>query len=136
MELVPANVQLTFEVTYDASNLHVGMSVYDTTGVSPILVQGPTAMTHVVNNTYIGKFTPSVSHNYLIFKAVYTDVSLLTLDSNYSAGTESIVAEDISGGGGGSTAPTGCPVIGVVEPTPTIIGMIDSPSHLIGIVRC
>lgn len=123
MELAP-NAPLTFEVTYDSPSLNVGMSVYDTTSGSPVLEQGPSAMTHLVANTYYGKFTPTVNHEYVIFKAVYTDNTFATLDTDYAAGTESIVCEDV-GGGGGSSGPSGCPVIGIVIPNPTVIGIVQ-----------
>lgn len=122
MELAPSGVSLTFEVTYDQPGLNVAMSVYDTTGVSPSLVSGPTAMALVVGNTYYGKFQGSQGHTYVIYKAVYTDNTFTTVDTDYAAGTESIIAEDISGGGGGggSTAD----VIGYVIPNPTVIGYV------------
>ena len=123
MELAPV-AQLTFEVTYDSPSLNVAMSVYDTTSGSPVLVQGPTAMTHLIANTYFAKFTPTLSHEYVIFKAVYTDSGFGTLDTGYSAGTESIICETIGGGGGGSTM-SGCPVIGIVIPNPTVIGIVQ-----------
>lgn len=123
MELAPAAVSLTFEVTYDSPSLHVAMSVYDTTSSSPSLVSGATAMDNVVGYTYIGKFTPELNHTYLIFKAVYTDNTFDTLDTDYAAGTESIVAENISGGGGGGSG--GGAVIGFVLPSPTVIGLVQ-----------
>lgn len=125
MELAPGGVELAFEVTYDANNLNVGMSVYDTTAGSPVLVQGPTAMANLISNTYYGKFTPTGEHTYIIFKAVYTDNTLTTLRTDYAAGTESIVAESIGGGGGGGASSSGCAVIGFVEPTPTVIGIVQ-----------
>lgn len=123
MELAPAGVTLTFEVTYDSPSLNVGMSVYDTTTGSAVLVSGPTAMTNFVGNSYFGTFSPASEHTYLIFKTVYTDDTFTTIDTDYSAGTESIAAETIgggSGGGGGSST-----VIGFVQPNPTIIGIVQ-----------
>ena len=124
MELAPAAVDLTFEVTYDNPSLNVGMSVYNTTTGTPVLVSGPTAMVNVVGNTYIGFFNAAVEQTYLIYKAVYTDGTLTVLSTNYSAGTESIVAEDIGGGSGGGGGGTGA-VIGIVEPTQTVIGIVQ-----------
>ena len=96
MTLVPAEVELTFEVTFDANGLNVALSVYDTSGVTPLLVQGPSAMSNIIGYTYIGKFTPTAGRNYLIYKAVYTDNTFTVLDSNYSQGSESIIAEIIN----------------------------------------
>ena len=121
MELTPSQIPLTFEVTFFNSGLHVAMSVYDTTS-SPTLVQGPTAMTNVVANTYIGFFTPIANHSYLILKAVYTDGTFLTLDETYSQGSESIIA-DYSSSGGGSGA--GCSIIGLVSSSQPIIGLVN-----------
>lgn len=122
MELVPGGVDLTFEVTFDSNSLNVGMSVYDTTGPSPILEQGPSAMTNVVGATYIGKFNPTTGHSYLIFKAVYTDNTFETLSPNYLAGSESIYADEFSGGGGSSG---GGAVVGFVIPDETVIGIVQ-----------
>lgn len=106
MQLVPAETSLSFEVTFDSPTLYVGMSVYDDSGATPVLVQGPTAMLNVVGNTYRAKFTADVGKSYIIFKAVYTSAALTTLDSNYSQGSESIKAEYVGGsGGGGGTYP-------------------------------
>lgn len=92
MNIAP-NVECTFEVTFDSPSLSVAMSVYDTSGISPVLVSGPAAMTSVVGNTYIGKFTPVNPKEYLIFKAVYTDGTLTTLSPDYSQSSESIIAQ-------------------------------------------
>lgn len=123
MELAPSGVSLSFEVTFDRNDLHVGMSVYDDSGVSPVLVQGPSAMLNVVGNTYRGKFTALDTLSYIIFKAVYTDNTFMTLDSNYSQGSESIKAETIGGGGGGSGG--GCAVIGYITNNDTVIGLVN-----------
>lgn len=123
MELAPGGVSCSFEVTFDDDDLNVAMSVYDTTTGSAVLVAGPTAMTSVVANTYFGMFTPTTERSYVIYKAVYTDNSFTTLDTDYAAGTESIIAEDIGGGGGGGGSGGGA-VIGFVEPTPTVIGFV------------
>lgn len=124
MELVPAAVPLTFEVTFDSPSLNVAMSVFDTTAGSPVLVQGPTAMTNLVSNTYFGKFTGTVDHTYVIFKAVYTDGTFATLNTDYAAGSESIIAEVIGGGSGGGGS-SGGSVIGFVQPNQTIIGIVQ-----------
>jgi hypothetical protein len=124
MNLAPAGVALTFEVTYDSPALNVGMSVYDDTGASPVLVFGPSAMLSVVGNTYRGKFTPTLGRTYLVFKAVYTDPSLTVLDTDYSQASESFIAENVGGGGGAGIAN--------VE----LIGMIDCCSESVGFFNC
>lgn len=93
--LVPSGIPISFEVTFDSPTLPVAMSVYDDSGASPALVSGPTAMSLVVGNTFRGKFTGAAGKPYVIFKAVYTDGTFTSLDSDYSAGTETIIAEDI-----------------------------------------
>lgn len=124
MEFAPANESLTFEVTFDQPDLDVGMSVYDDSGSSPFLILGPIAMAHVVANTYRAKFTAQDSKSYIIFKAVYTDDTFDTLDTDYAQGTESIRAELLGGGGGGNT---GCG---------DIIGLVENDVEIIGLVNC
>ena len=125
MEFAPTGSQLSFEVTFDSPSLHVAMSVYDVTGASPSLVQGPTAMTIVVGNTYQGKFHPTINgKSYVIFKAVYTDNSFTTLSPDYSQGSESIIVESLSSGGSGAT---------LVNP---VIGYVDDNNEVIGLVNC
>lgn len=132
MEFVPYNVELTFEVTFSNPSLHVGMSVYDTTGSSPSLVQGPTAMGDLVANTYYGKFTPSMNKSYVIFKAVYTDGTLATLNTNYAQGSESIYAGASSGGG----TSAGCAVTGYVLLDNMLVGYVLPNHELTGYIQC
>lgn len=120
MELAPGGVVLSCEVTFDQNDLHVGMSVYDDTGADPVLILGPFAMDLVAINTYRGKFTGVVGHNYIVIKAVYTDIGLTMIDTNYSQGSESIVAQSLSGG---STS-TGCEVVGLVDNNPAVVGYV------------
>jgi len=125
MEFAPTGAQLSFEVTFDNPSLNVAMSVYDVTLSSPVLVQGPTAMTIVFGNTYQGKFTPTINGKaYVILKAVYTDNTFTTLNSAYSQGSESIIVESLSSGGGGTT---------LVNP---VIGYIDDNNEVMGLVNC
>lgn len=119
MQTVPAGVSLNFEVTFDVPGLPVAMSVYDVSGVSPILVSGPTAMFAVVGNTYGGKFTALEAKSYIIVKAVYTDGTFTTLSSNYSQGSESIVAENLNG------SSTNGAVIGIVDNHLTVVGLVN-----------
>lgn len=123
MELAPAGVPLSFEVTFDSPTLHVGMSVYDDSGALPVLLLSPFAMARVAPglNTYRGKFTAQAGKNYIILKAVYTDDTLTTLDGDYSQGSESIVAQYLNGTPDGG----GCPVVGIVDETDAVIGVVD-----------
>ncbi len=123
MEIAPVSVACSFEVTYDSPSLHVGMSVYDDSGVSPVLVSGPSAMAHVVGNTYRAKFTPPAERPYIIFKAVYTDSGLTVLDDNYSQGSESIIAQ--STGGASTSNSTGCSVVGVIDSNQSVVGLVN-----------
>lgn len=122
MQLVPAGVQLSFDVTFESADLDVGMVVYDTTGVSPIQVMAPTAMHWVYGNTYVGKFIPSAQKNYLVVKSVYTDGTLTDLDPDYSAGSETIVAEELGSFG---QINNGCSIVGIVDTDPEIVGIVE-----------
>lgn len=95
MEFAPSGQKLSFEVTFDAPNLFVGMTVFDTTGASPVLVAGPTAMSNTIGNTYLGYFSAEPGKSYLIYKAVYTDGSYSALNTSYAQGTETISAAGI-----------------------------------------
>jgi len=90
---VRAGANLAFEYTaYDGvPTLSVAMQVYDTTGGSPAYV-ATVGMTHVVNGTYVGYFTPLAGKQYLLNKMVYTDGTYATPSSAYSAGSETIQA--------------------------------------------
>jgi hypothetical protein len=118
MELAPVGIAIPFEVTFDSPSLNVAMSVYDVSGVSPVLVAGPSTMTNVVGNTYYGIFTPPFAKPYVIFKAVYTNSTYESLSLLYSQGSESIIAQEIGGSsnGGGAQA-----VIGYIQYDPTSV---------------
>lgn len=96
MELAPAGVPLSFEVTFDSPGLPVAMSVYDDTGANPVLLLSPFAMAPVVGNTYRGKFTAQAAKSYIVLKAVYTDGTFTVLDPNYIQGSESVVAQNLT----------------------------------------
>lgn len=135
MELAQYGIPLPFEVTYDNPSLNVGMSVYDVTTGSAVLVSGPTLMSLVAINTYRGVFTALENHNYIVIKAVYTDGTLATVDSDYYQGSESIAAIDLeSGGGGGGTVNCGA-VVGFIQ-DPPIVGIVDNSGAIIGLVAC
>jgi hypothetical protein len=108
MELAPVGVPLSFEVTFTDPGLHVAMSVYDDSGLFPVLVVGPSAMLNWVGNSYRGKFIAPMAKSYLILKAVYTDGSFSTLSPDYVQATESILAQYMNNAGGG------CGVVGLV----------------------
>lgn len=92
MNLALAGRPASFDVTFDAAGLNVAMSVFDDSGPTPVLVQGPLAMGSVIGYTYRGKFTPVSGKSYIIYKAVYTDGTFTTLHPDYSQGTETIYA--------------------------------------------
>lgn len=103
MNLAVADKSHSFEATW-GPGLDVAMSVYDDSGGSPSLIQGPSAMTNVVGGTYRGKFTPAADKQYVVFKAVYTDGTFTTLHPDYSQSSETIV-----------TAPAGADAVNVVK---------------------
>lgn len=118
MELAPSGVQLSCEITFDSPSLHVGMTVYDDTGASPVLLLSTFAMLLVAGNTYRGKFTGVAGKNYIVIKAVYTDGTFSTLSPDYSQGSESVVAQNLT------AASTGCAVVGVVDNNQAIVGRV------------
>lgn len=89
---VPAGQATSFEVTYDSPSLQVAMRVFDNTTGTPVQVGSPIAMTNFFGNTYQARFTPVLPIPYLVHKAVYTDGTFVTLDNNYAAGSEGIIA--------------------------------------------
>ena len=90
MQFVSTDAELSFEMTLDSPSLFVGLSVYDDSGPTPVLLS-TTQMINVVGNMYRGKFTPTFGKTYLIYKAVYTDVLLNVLNTDYNSGSESVV---------------------------------------------
>jgi hypothetical protein len=122
MNLAPANVPISCEVTFDSGALDVAMSVFDTTNGSPVLASGPTAMDLVVDSTYFGIFTPLPGHSYVVVKAVYTDDTFATLDPNYSQASESFYSQAQGGSGGGSSDPS---ITGYVDLYQTVVGYVN-----------
>lgn len=120
MELVPAGVALSFEVTFDRGDLDVAMSVYDDSGADPVLLLSPFAMELVAAglNTYRGKFTPENGKSYIVIKAVYTDDTFEELDDGYSQGSESVYAQNM-------TTITPDSVVGYVENTGAVVGVVE-----------
>jgi len=90
---VLAGTSLAFEYTaYDGTaTLSVAMKIYDVTTGSPSFVN-TIAMTHMINGTYVGYFTPLAGKIYAINKMVYTDGTFATPSSLYSPGSETIQA--------------------------------------------
>lgn len=90
MTEIPVGVPCGFEVAFDSPSLNVGMSVFDMSSGSPVLVGSVIAMQNTGGNQYYGEFTPAtVGKRYAILKAVYTDGTLTTLSSAYAQGSES-----------------------------------------------
>lgn len=124
MQLVRAEVEQCFEVTYDAPGLAVAMTILDLTPSLPVVVSGPSAMDNPIGNTYFGKFTPQIGKSYLVFKAVYTDGSFATLDSDHSHSSETIYAEKSSAGAGSVD------LVGVVDDADAIYATVEDQSGL------
>lgn len=93
MQFVSTENSLSFEMTYDNPSLFVGLSIYDDSGASPVLIQSPALMQNVVGNMYRGKFSPTFGKTYLVFKAVYTDALMTVLNTDYSTGSESFTCD-------------------------------------------
>lgn len=134
MESAPPNTPLSFEVTFDRNDLNVAMSVYEIVDLVSTLVFGPEEMVNIVGNTYVGEFTAQPNKTYVIFKAVYTNDSFTTLDSNYSQGSESIVTVT-SGGGGGGSSDCG-DIVGLVDSNNEVTGYVDNNNVVVGLVTC
>lgn len=122
MEMVQAGISIPLEVSFDSPLLYVGLVVYEVTTGTPVKVAGPTAMPLVYDTTYFGVFTPNLNKSYVAVKAVYTDDTLTTLDSNYRPGSESFVAAELGGSGGGGSSLG--EIIGIILPSPTLVGII------------
>lgn len=112
MELAPASVVLSCEITYDRADLYVGMKVYDATQPgAPVLLLSPFLMLNAPGSaSYEGKFTAVAGKRYLVNKGVYLDEALTMRDPDYFQGSESIIAENLLG------TQSGCSLTGYVEP--------------------
>jgi hypothetical protein len=118
MTRVPSGVRLNFEATWDAPGLPAAMTVFDDSGVSPVVVQGPTAMLNVISNSYRGFFTPTDGKTYFVFKAIYTDGTFTALDSVHPASTETFIALNEQ--------------TQLAQPTTDIFGEVDDSTSLDG----
>lgn len=95
--LVPAGIALSFSAEFDdPTPANVGMSIYDDTGLVPVLFGGPFAMTRVISNIYRGKFTALGNHSYIVVMAVYTDNTLQAFDTEFTEVTVSVNAQYLS----------------------------------------
>lgn len=90
MEQLPADIPLSFEVTFDPGLSFVAARIYDDSGGSPVLV-ATTPMTEVDSGTYRCKFTGMPNKNYIVKKGVFTDGTYAVYNTNYSWGSESFV---------------------------------------------
>lgn len=90
MNFVPSGIILPYEATFDLPGLFAAMTVYDLTVNPAVIVAGPAAMENTTGATYVGKFTAQPGKAYLIYKAIYTDGTFVTLDPNYSQSSETI----------------------------------------------
>jgi hypothetical protein len=90
--LLPAGVPSSFVTSSNNPDLAVGMSVYDNSGASPVLILGPVRMVPFVGNAYEAKFTPQNGKTYLVFIAIYTDLTFTTLQAGYDQQVESVTA--------------------------------------------
>jgi len=134
MEQVPAGEVLTFEVTYQSPSLNVGLTIFNTTTGTPILVEGPIAMQNVSGtNTYVANFTGEDGETYLAVKAVYTDDTLTTVDQDFGQGSESFIAVNSGGGGAGGS---GCELVGQIINNNPIVGYIESQNPVVGYIEC
>lgn len=117
MQMVSAGVPLSFEATFDADDLFVGMEVYDVTGDTPEKVGSTLEMSLVAISTYAANFTPENGKNYVLIKSVYTNDTLTVVDSNYQSQSESIRAVYMN-------QSIECDAVGFVFDNNTIIGFV------------
>lgn len=62
----------------------VAMSVYDDSGVNPVLLLSPFLMKPVAGGCYVAKFTPANAKLYVAFLAVYEDTGFTVLDDAFA----------------------------------------------------
>lgn len=91
MNIVPPNVALPFEVTFEPG-LFVAMKVFKVIAGVPTL-EDTIPMDDVIGGTYVGFYTLEEGESYLFHKAVYTDGTYTTLNTNFVAGSETITAD-------------------------------------------
>lgn len=93
--LVPAGIAQSFVTSGNSPSLSIGMSVYDNSGSSPELIDGPTLMTNFVGNSYEAKYTFDIG-NFLVFIAVYSDNTLTSLAAGYEEQIEAISSRPLA----------------------------------------
>lgn len=94
--LVPAGIPVNFTAVFNAPTpSRVALSVYDDTGLTPVLLLSPVQMNQVSDNVYSGKFTPQAGKLYVVFMAVYTDATFTVLDNSFKTAEQafSVVAQ-------------------------------------------
>lgn len=95
--VLPAGIPLTFSAGFNnPTPANVAISVYDDSGVSPVLVSGPTLMGEVNAYVYRGKFTGVAGKNYVVVMAVYTDGTFTTLNGTFPPVTTSFIAQNLN----------------------------------------
>lgn len=88
--LVPAGIPTSFTAVFNnPTPAFVAMSVYDNSGANPVLLLSPVQMGHVNDNVYAGKTTLSPG-NYVVFMAVYTDATFVTLDPSFKTAEQAL----------------------------------------------
>ena len=70
------------------ANLFVAALIYDVTTGSPVLVGSIIPMPSEGNGAYVGSFTPTGGHFYLVIKAVYTDGTYSTPSPDWPPSAE------------------------------------------------
>lgn len=105
--LLPAGVSSVFSTCSNSPDLSVGMSVYDLSTGTAVLVQGPTLMENFVGSAYQASFTPLAGKKYVVFMAVYTGEDLETIDDGYDQDTQEVTAMTL------------------VLPAQSVIGLVD-----------
>jgi hypothetical protein len=89
--LFPAGIPVNFTAVFNnPTPSRVALSVYDDTGATPVLLLSPVAMNQVNDNVYSGKFTPENGKQYVVFMAVYTDATFVTLDNSFKTAEQSV----------------------------------------------
>lgn len=92
MQIVPKNVQLAFEVTFDRDDLLVGMAVYELNPTLQLLSLEPMSLVH--DGTYVGYFTPQAGKSYVIRKSCFLDPSFSVADNSRGIASESLTCYD------------------------------------------
>ena len=96
MQLIPSGVPVPVEVTFDANDLYVGLSVFDMSTGAPVAVGALFPMVNVPgSNSYAANFTPVNGKPYVFLKRVFTDNTYTVPDVNYGTGSDSAYATNL-----------------------------------------